>query len=278
MGRSVRTVRLVVVLVTAGCLLLVGCSKKDEADTTRSSSTTVKASTSESTASSGSTTEVDSGSGDPWTRDAQPYRGQDGTEHTIDCPADGSPDTVWGAGVYTDDSSICTAAVQSGLITFDEGGEVTILIGPGQESFDSGIANGVESEDYGPWEGSFTFPDAPPGSVEFETSVSTWSRTLQSNAQDLGKDVTILCSKNGRAGSVWGSGPFTTDSSVCTAGVHAGLITFEDGGTVVARIGGGQDSYSGSTANGVTTSEYGRYDSSFTFPEDLNEPVDAKKG
>lgn len=163
-----------------------------------------------------------------------------------------------------------TAAVQSGLLTFDEGGEVTILIGPGQQSFDGGIANGVESEDYGPWQGSFTFPEAPPGSVTFTTAISSWTRNLADKATDLGSQVAIVCSKNGNAGSVWGTGTYTTDSSVCTAAVHAGLITLEDGGSVVAEITPGQDSYTGSTANGVRTSEYGSYASSFTFPADLN--------
>lgn len=268
MGRRDRRMRVVAVITAVGALSLVGCSSKEKADTTTSSSTsTVEPSKSASTT---PTSEDAEGTGDPWLEDAQSFRGQDGTEQTIDCPGGGTADRIWGTGIYTDDSSICTAAVQSGLITFAEGGEVTILIGSGQESFDGGIANGVESEDYGPWEGSFTFPDAPPGSVTFTTSVSSWTRNLADKATDLGSRVTVVCSKNGNAGSVWGTGTYTTDSSVCTAGVHAGLITFEDGGTIVAEITPGADAYTGSIANGVTTSEYGPYASSFTFPADLN--------
>lgn len=65
-----------------------------------------------------------------------------------------------------------------------------------------------------------------------------------------------------------GSGPYTADSSICTAGVHAGLITIADGGTVVIEVAAGQESYEASDANGVSTSSYGSYGSSFTFPQD----------
>lgn len=273
MGRQDRRTRVAAVIAAASALLVVGCSSKDDADSTSSTSTTSVTSTTagSSTESSVPTTGMGSGDDDPWRRDAQSFRGQEGTEQTIDCPAGGAADSVWGTGTYTDDSSICTAAVQSGLITFEDGGEVTILIGPAEQSFDGGIANDVESEDYGPWQGSFTFPDAPPGSVTFTTAASSWTRNLADKATDLGSQVTVVCSKSGKAGSVWGTGTYTTDSSVCTAAVHAGLITFEDGGSVVAEITPGADSYTGSNANGVKTSDYGKYASSFTFPADVND-------
>ena len=46
-------------------------------------------------------------------------------------------------------------------ITFDEGGSVTYEIAPGEERYESGIANDITSASYGPWNGSFLFPDAP---------------------------------------------------------------------------------------------------------------------
>jgi hypothetical protein len=60
-------------------------------------------------------------------------------------------------------------------------------------------------------------------------------------------------------GSVWGSGPYTDDSNIGTAAVHAGLISVGQSATirVIAR---GTDSYfPGSTQNGVTT--YGWFSS-----------------
>jgi hypothetical protein len=149
-------------------LLVAACGGDDEPAAEPTTTTTAPA----TRPSDGKDSEPpENGSGEgvarAWAETAQRFRGQVGSTQRITCPAGGSPSDVWGAGVYTDDSSVCTAAVQSGLITFAEGGEVTILIGPAQDSFDGGTTNGVTSLQYGPYDGSFTFPDAPPGSVDF---------------------------------------------------------------------------------------------------------------
>lgn len=95
-----------------------------------------------------------------WAQIAEEHRGSDGSRVDVACPPGGSPLEIWGTGPYTDGSSVCTAAVHSGLITFAGGGTVTIEIGPGQELYATSRANGVESQVYGPWFGSFTFPEA----------------------------------------------------------------------------------------------------------------------
>lgn len=243
-------------------LTVAACGKSDEST---ASTTTSKPTT---TADAASTTTSGSSSATVWQQDAQQFRGQDGTTHQLDCTPGGTADTVWGAGTYTDDSSICTAAVQSGLVTFAKGGEVAYEIGPGQDSYDGGVANGVTSQPYGSWEGSFTFPDAPPGTVEIAAGPESWTRNLADRQDPDGTRVTVVCSPNGTAGSVWGSGPYTNDSSACTAAVHAGLMTLAEGGTVVAQVAPGQSSYKGSTANGITSSDYGSFGRSFTFPSD----------
>jgi hypothetical protein len=56
---------------------------------------------------------------------------------------------------------------------------------------------------------------------------------------------------------------YTDDSSVCTAGVHAGVITFKDGGPVTIEILAGQATYEGTERNGATTSAYGEWAGSF---------------
>jgi hypothetical protein len=96
---------------------------------------------------------------DPWSANAVEHRASVGDEFTYECPPDGEPDTVWGTDVYTDDSSICTAAVHVGAITIDEGGEVTIEIRAGEESYEASERNGIESQSYGPWGGSFVIVD-----------------------------------------------------------------------------------------------------------------------
>jgi len=64
---------------------------------------------------------------------------------------------VWGSGPYTDDSNIAKAAVHAGKIKAGETGYVTIRIMPGQSSYQGTIANGVETNSYGSWHGSYEF-------------------------------------------------------------------------------------------------------------------------
>ncbi len=67
-------------------------------------------------------------------------------------------------------------------------------------------------------------------------------------------------------GSVWGTDTYTNDSSVCSAGAHAGRVTTLRGGSVTIEMRPGQSSYLGSTRNGVTSLSYGAWGCSFVFP------------
>jgi hypothetical protein len=64
---------------------------------------------------------------------------------------------------------------------------------------------------------------------------------------------------------VWGSEPYTADSSVCTSAVHAGRISLGDGGWVIIEIQQGSDSYEGSSQFGIVTSAYGPFEWEFKF-------------
>jgi len=66
-------------------------------------------------------------------------------------------------------------------------------------------------------------------------------------------------------GRVWGSGPYTDDSNIARAAVHAGKLKNGETGWVTIRIMPGQSSYSGSSANGVETNDYGSFEGSFVF-------------
>ena len=76
------------------------------------------------------------------------------------CPAYGSAGTVWGTGVYTYDSSVCTAAVLEGRITLAGGGKVVIEVLPGRGSYQGSTRNGITSNSYGSYSGSFTLVSA----------------------------------------------------------------------------------------------------------------------
>ena len=97
------------------------------------------------------------GAGEPWAATASTYRENIGEHYDYDCPAGGEPHIVWGTDIYTDDSSVCTAAVHLGEITLEDGGSVTIEMAEGQDSYEGTERNGIETSDYGQWGGSFVF-------------------------------------------------------------------------------------------------------------------------
>jgi hypothetical protein len=261
-----RVIRIVVGISVAAALAACGGSDDDEATDTTAPATTTTVD------GSGSSTTASPGEEDVWDQTATEHRGENGERFTIDCPPDGTEHAIWGVETYTDDSSICTAAVHVGLITFDEGGEVEYEIAPGLDEYESGIGNDVTSLRYPQYAGSFIFPDAPPGSGDFTIGPETWQRTAAQYARDEGERVTHACAPGGPTGQIWGTDTYTSDSSICTAAVHAGLISVEEGGPVIIEIAPGADSYEGTTANGVTSNSYGTWGASFTFPDD--QPTD----
>ena len=72
------------------------------------------------------------------------------------CPPIGDyPYNIWGTDVYADASSICRAAVHSGLITAAAGGPVNVTPGGAQTAFQGSTRNGVTTQSYVQWPTSF---------------------------------------------------------------------------------------------------------------------------
>src|SRR5262245_409651 len=84
------------------------------------------------------------------------FRAQLGRNLEYVCPPDGGLSSIWGTDIYTDDSSVCTAAVHAGFLTREVGGRVRITVLAGRESYRGSLRNGVVSDEYGPWAGSFS--------------------------------------------------------------------------------------------------------------------------
>lgn len=84
-------------------------------------------------------------------------RGMNGERYAFRCPpGKPAPSRVTGSGPYTDDSSICTAAVHAGLLHSKNGGDVVIEIRPGQSSYAGSEQNFVRSANSDrAWSGSF---------------------------------------------------------------------------------------------------------------------------
>jgi len=252
-ARRARTALLLVLPLLA---LVAACGGDDEPEGTTTSSTTTTEAPEEAGGDAGA------GGRDPWARNASELRDRVGERFDIECPPGGRLGTVWGSNTYTDDSSICTAAVHVGLITVEEGGEVTIEIAEGAEEYVGSEHHGVTTQDYGPYAGSFTFPDA--GSLEVAAAIG-WDRAAAFYDGREATTFSVECEGDGEIGAVWGTDVYTADSSICTAALHAGLVTLADGGEVTFELVDGQDEYAGSTANGVTSLDYGSYDRSFRF-------------
>jgi hypothetical protein len=270
-ARSRRFAILSTLLLTA---LLAACGGgDDEGDdfsakkttTSEEKATTTEADKTTTTGDGKATTTLDessreqTGTGE-WAETAAGVKGEVGSTHDFECPGGGTLGRVWGVNVYTDDSSVCTAAVHVGLITPEEGGTVTIKLLEGQDRYDGKTSNGVTSQRYGKWPGSFEFPSAD----KLETgSTIEWSTPANEYVGGTETTFTVTCPPKGAASSLWGTGTYTDDSSICTAGVHAGVIDLDKGGEVTFTLLPGEESYKGSEANGITSNDYGSWSGSF---------------
>ncbi|BDG71094.1 LCCL domain-containing protein [Roseomonas fluvialis] len=164
--------------------------------------------------------------------------------------------TVWGTGVYTADSRVCRAAIHAGAIPAT-GGVVAVTPAPGQQAYAGSAANGITTSNYGPWSASFTVAAAGALAADLDA--------CPANFEGRTAPVSCACAPEAAmSGSVWGTGIYTTDSRVCRAAVHAGVIP-ATGGAVNIVPAPGQNAYAGSAANGITTSNYGPWGASFTF-------------
>lgn len=72
----------------------------------------------------------------------------------VNCPAACSPGSIWGTDLYTGDSAICTAARHAGVIETD-GGEVTVEVLPGAQSYTGTERNGIKTGDWGSYGSSY---------------------------------------------------------------------------------------------------------------------------
>ena len=65
--------------------------------------------------------------------------------------------TVWGDGIYSDDSNIAKAAVLEGKCKIGENRIVCIKIIESKSSYGSCTKNGISSSSWGHWDGSYIF-------------------------------------------------------------------------------------------------------------------------
>ena len=196
-----------------------------------------------------------------WRTNAQQFRENIGESFRLICPPNGVPGTVWGNGTYTDDSSICTAAVHAGAITLAEGGAIILEMKMGLPAYAGSARNGVTTQRYDAWDASFSVtpvPKPPPPPVAPpKPAVISWKRTAQDLAPN-GRRFTFVCRPPADPTAIVKGGDlYSWDSSICNAAVHAGAITTR-GGSVTIEMRPGADRYTGSANHGVTSQNGGR--------------------
>lgn len=260
----------VVLLLAAIVLGSAGCSKLRNQNNTAGTggASNTSADNSNTGPSSPPVPPSSAGTGTPttWEVNAVSLDGADGQTFTLACSPGGTAHSVWGSDIYTADSSICTAGVHSGLITYQQGGSVTIKLRPGRTVYGCSERNGVTTSPYGSYQHSFVFKTANTEAVvrEAEDQIPVlWSTSATMVSGETGKTYKFKCPSNGKEGTVWGTDIYTLDSSICNAAVHAGKLASESGGSVTIELRPGESSYKGSTRNGIKTNDYGQYGRSF---------------
>lgn len=87
---------------------------------------------------------------------ARDVPGEEGQKRFVKCPAGclASYHAVWGTEVYSDDSSVCAAAIHAGAIG-PEGGLALFDFLPGRQQYEASTRAGVQSRSWGWWARSF---------------------------------------------------------------------------------------------------------------------------
>jgi hypothetical protein len=78
-----------------------------------------------------------------------------------------------------------------------------------------------------------------------------------------GKTFLFEVTGNATAGTVWGTDIYTDDSSIAAAAVHAGILKAGEKGAIKVTVLDGEQGYTGTTRNGVTTNNYGPWQGSY---------------
>lgn len=169
--------------------------------------------------------------------------------------------SVWGDGIYTDDSSLARAAVHAGVLQVGQSGTIRVTILPGQSSYAASSRNGVQTSSYGNWSGSFRIEGAPavqppqPGVLPDPGNLTGFRDRV---GQTLSFTVT-----GAAGGAIWGDGVYTDDSILARAAVHAGALQVGQTGTIRVTIMPGQSSYPASSRNGVQSGSWGAWSGSY---------------
>jgi hypothetical protein len=175
--------------------------------------------------------------------------------------------TIWGSGIYTDDSSLATAAVHSGVLQPGQRGVVRVTILPGLESYDGSTRHGVTSYPYAEWQGSYiveplpepapvnTAPLLPPGVGGLPLPDPGRLTEFRDHRRET---LTFEVVGSTDAGTIWGGDDdiYTDDSPLAVAAVHAGVLRPGQRGVVRVTILPGRYKYAAVERNGIASAAW----------------------
>jgi len=234
----------------------------------------------------------------PCPMSARALEGNPGDTQVILCPAQCMGPLVWGTDVYADDSAICVAARHAGVYDGEEDTFVLLEFLPGQKGYRGSEKHGITTHHWGTWPRSFAVhalnagtsarsmrsrsaaedqpqvAAAPFGIRAASAPVEEDNKVGRNQAVDcslrgdelpgnVGTRHTIRCPSGCNTESVWGSGPYTDDSSVCAAAIHAGAIPLNEGGLVRVVKEGPLKNAKASAAHGVESQAWRYWPRSF---------------
>jgi beta-lactamase regulating signal transducer with metallopeptidase domain len=178
--------------------------------------------------------------------------------------------TIWGGpDAYTTDSPLTTAAVHAGVLPAGEEGVVRVTILPGRPSYPAEARNGLASQAWGAFPGSYRVEAVRPRSALGTPTIVPPPAAPPAAAPDLsahrGQAGVVLTVEvvGATAGPIWGTDVYTDDTSIATAAVHSGLLRAGERGVVRVTVLPGRAAYTGSERNGVSSSAFGTWPGSF---------------
>src|SRR5213079_554523 len=140
---------------------------------------------------------------------------------------------VWGTDLYTDDSVLAVAAVHAGVLKEGERGVVKVTIQRGQDGYTGSTRNGVATQDWAAWEGSYKIEATLVGKGAILVKPDPGNVQAQRGQDGKAFYFEVVGTTTG---TVWGTEVYTDDSALAAAAVHAGLLKSGERGVIKVTI------------------------------------------
>ena len=192
------------------------------------------------------------------------FKAQTGTVLYITVTGAASGGSTWGSNPYTFDSNLPVAAVHAGVLAVGETKVIKVTVVAGLTQFLGTSANGIMTTTYPASSAAIRLAPDDGG----DNPVLGNSGNLRDLSSTAGGVHRILVTGNSKAGTIYGSNVYTTDSPLAAVVVHAGVLG--DGQTGVVRVvmGTGQYKYVSTTSNGVTSNSYSDFPTWYSVATD----------